>query len=169
MKCRASAIMAGLRGEGEPGARGTRMNPKLRDLIDRMAAGGELNWLAYRKELSDLSTEMEAEVDRVALLGTYKALMDTVERQGDSTVADLPAFQKARLEEYRMFLIQEALDGTNVDPTKLKYVTDREVEAGRLAADDELRALAIAGPAGLAPSPPPPAKKSTWLGKLLGR
>jgi len=81
--------------------------------------------------------------DRVALLTLFKSTMDVVE----STVApeDLRTFQDARIKHYRTYIVQEALVGEDVCVETLYAITQREIAAGRMAPDDELRRTAKMG------------------------
>jgi hypothetical protein len=54
--------------------------------------------------------------------------------------------------EYKMFLSKESLEDGVMKPVLLERVTRREVEAGRLAPDDDFRMLAAAGASVLADS-----------------
>ena len=65
-------------------------------------------------------------------------------------------------------LMVQALIGDRVDPDRLEYVTRREVEAGRLAADDDFRKLAAAGANVLGKSARAP-KGRSWLRHLFGK
>jgi hypothetical protein len=146
------------------------MHSELGDLIERLRADTALaDWVAYRHELVELSPRLDTEADHVALLSVFKLLMDTVEPS--VSAADLANFQKLRLHDYRRLLVEEAIDGGEVDPLRLDHITQREVAAGRLAADDDLRELGQIGGTFLAPPPTPPIKpppKRSWLGRLFG-
>jgi hypothetical protein len=60
----------------------------------------------------------------------------------------------------------QAMLGDHIDPDRLEYVTRREVEAGRLAADDEFRKLAAAGAKVLSKSSHT-AKGGSWIRRLF--
>ena len=141
------------------------MHNELQGLIDRLRADSSPNWVVYRQEIVDLSPKLRDEADRVAILSVYKVLMDTVEPS--VLVTDLPAFQKARLQDYRLLLVEEAADGGELDPRKLDYITKREVDAGRLAPDDDLRELGQIGATFLAPAPT--LRKGGWFRRLMGQ
>ena len=97
--------------------------------------------------------------------------MDLVERNIGPD--DLPLFRETRLKDYRLLLVREALIGENVCVETLDAITRREIEAGRMTPDDELRVVAVAGmatehssraeaiaaqkPAAIAPPPQAPA------------
>jgi hypothetical protein len=81
---------------------------------------------------------------RSALLAMFTALMDQVERhlasQGDKAEV-LTNFRDARAHEYKSLIVQESLvggdspGGGDVSVEMLKYVTDREIAAGRMTED----------------------------------
>ena len=65
----------------------------------------------------------------------------------ETTVApeDLKTFQGARLKHYKTFIVQEALVGENVCVETLNAITQREIAAGRMTPDEELRKTAEMG------------------------
>jgi hypothetical protein len=90
---------------------------------------------------------------RSALLAMYTVLMDQVERnlasQGDKA-KELADFRGARAYEYKALIYKECfvgLDtpvvGADVSVEMLKYVTDREIAAGRMTEDHSARQLAV--------------------------
>ena len=98
--------------------------------------------------------------DRVALLRIYHIVMDAAEQQ--VSPADLEALQTTRQQDYSLMLISECVDDTgNVLPEALKVVTHREVAAGRMAPDDELRQLAVGGLEAFKPKEQP---QTGWRG-----
>src|SRR5690348_2913967 len=69
--------------------------------------------------------------------------MDNAEPQISS--ADLDRFLTMRRQAYNQMLVREALVDGNVSPYALDAITRREIEAGRMAPDDELRDIARVG------------------------
>jgi hypothetical protein len=67
--------------------------------------------------------------------------------------ADAEIIRDVSKKQYRLMLIQESVVGSHVDPRLIRLVTDREVAAGRMTEDDEVRKLAVAGDAVLTPKP----------------
>jgi hypothetical protein len=67
-----------------------------------------------------------------------------------------------------MMLSVQALVGDLIDPDRLEYVTRREVEAGRLAADNSFRKFAADAANVLGKSARAP-KRRNWLRRLLGK
>ena len=77
------------------------------------------------------------------LLAIFKIVMDEVERHlGDE---NLEQFRRERAKDYNVLIVRESLIGENVSVDKLAAVTDREVGAGRMPPDHELRKLAVRG------------------------
>lgn len=112
-------------------------------LQEESAAGHLLNWRIAREQIHEEHERSTSESDRAMLLATFKAVMDEAERH----VADesLEKFLGARETDYRLMIIRECLIGENVSTARLNDVTSREVGAGRMAEDHELRKLAVAG------------------------
>ena len=81
--------------------------------------------------------------ERVALLQIHHAVMDMVERSGNVDPENLDAFRDTRAKDYRLLLMREVLIGENASVELLNVVTQREVQAGRMAEHDELRQLAV--------------------------
>ena len=76
-------------------------------------------------------------------------------------------FDDAFLKSYRLLLITEALDGELIDQKRMELITAREVLAGRMREDDELRLLALGSKAsnpqqGCAQEKRVAPKKRTW-------
>jgi hypothetical protein len=142
----------------------------VREIVERLAAiraGEPLDWNRLRTEIVEEHARATSTEDRVTLLAVHKVLMDTVERGIRSE--DLESFKTTRRKEYCLFLIRETVrPDHNVDPQKLQEVTAREIKAGRMAPDDDLRELAVAGAAILTPIGSKPtlgSRFSRWFGK----
>lgn len=117
------------------------MNPQIASLHDRMAKGGD--WRSFRNEIATLHETAQTEQEYVTLLEAHRNLVDVGEYAFDKETYEmlLPVTET----EYRLFLSKEAMENGLINPIILERITSREVEAGRLAPDDELRKLAIAG------------------------
>jgi hypothetical protein len=117
-----------------------------KELLNRLTAVGEgesFDWRAIREEIHRESDGACTSEDRVILLRVFQAVFDRVERELAADDPDkLPLFRNARLSDYRLLLTKESLVGQNVCADTLYAVTEREVAAGRMAGDDELRQLA---------------------------
>ena len=117
------------------------------DLISRLqadaASGKSLDFRAVREEIHDLSNGTEDVGERVVLLATFHAVMDMVERSGNVAPENLDAFRMTRAQDYRLLLMREVLIGENASAELLNAVTQREVLAGRMREDDDLRQVAI--------------------------
>ncbi len=117
------------------------MKPEIASLHERMKKGGD--WRAFRDEIAALHTEATTEQEYVTLLEAHRNLIAVGKRAYDAeTYAKLLPIAEA---EYKMFLNKESMEDGIVNPILLERVTRREVEAGRLSADDEFRKLAVAG------------------------
>ena len=109
---------------------------------------------------SDIHPEFKyatTDEERGVILAIHKTVMDHAERHIGP--ADIAAFRKVRTEDYNLLLISESLVGENVSPELLERATRREVAAGRMSADNDLRQLAVAGDTILTHTPRAP---SIW-------
>jgi hypothetical protein len=71
--------------------------------------------------------------------------MDLVGRSRKLNSDLLAQFRKARQTDYKKMIISECLVGENVCTETLDQVTRREIAAGRMAPDDNMRAIADKG------------------------
>ena len=118
--------------------------------IMALRPGEDIDWLMVREEISDRYPHASTR-ERVTLLRIYTGVMDAVERHLISD-ADLETFRRVRRQHYKQLLISECLEGDGaVSPEAMEAVTRREIEAGRMTPDNELRRLAVIGPAGVTP------------------
>ncbi len=108
-----------------------------------MPAGVTLDIKKIREEILELYKNTTDEAEEVQLLQLHKALMDNAERHLSGS--DLDTFRTTRRQDYNLLLISKCLEGENVSPPLLDALTMREVAAGRMEPDDELRKLAEAG------------------------
>lgn len=120
-------------------------------LIDRFRAknAGEFNctvedflsWAA--DDYRDPATTPE---EREMLLDIHIRWLDGVEAKM-TTEAAREKLRVRRLRHYRGLLLTEVptTDGIIDDPADLRRITDREVAAGRMSEDDDLRHLAVHG------------------------
>jgi hypothetical protein len=119
------------------------MKPEIASLHERMKQGG--HWRAFRDEIASLHAAAKTEEEYVTLLEAHHNLIAVGKYAYDEeTYAKLLPIAKA---EYKAFLNKESMEDDEINPVILERVTRREVEAGRLAPDDPLRKLAIAGSA----------------------
>lgn len=114
----------------------------LQDLMDEPGAP-LTNWREIIKAINDEFPAAKTEQHRVALLTVFRSTMDIAEK----TVAaeDLAKFQEARGQNYSSFLVEEALIGEHVCVETMYAITQREIDAGRMTPDDNLRKGAEAG------------------------
>lgn len=117
------------------------MNPEIASLHERMTKGGD--WHTFRDEIAALHEKATTEEEYVTLLEAHRNLVAVGKfAYDDETYVKLLPIAAA---EYRMFLNKEALENGSINPTLLERITRREVEAGRLDPDDDLRQLSVAG------------------------
>ena len=143
-------------------------------------AGEHLDWCQLREEIHDAHEKATTSAERERLLAAFSALMDRVERI-DIAPENLAVFRETRLEDYHLLVVRECVVGETVCTETLDAVTLREVAAGRMAPDDELRVTAVDGMAdshysrpeleAMAAAKPgsPLAKQSTRRRGLFGR
>ena len=109
----------------------------------------ELDWREAREDIHAAHENATTEAQRVLCLGLHKAVFDAVERDDGAIIpGGIEDFRRTREQDYNLLLIKEAMIGRTdgqIDPTMMKRITDREVIAGRMAADDELHKLSVAG------------------------
>lgn len=101
------------------------------------------DWQGCREDIHrefDKSTTFE---QRGVLLAIFDAMMNIVEKNLISP-QELEAFRKARDADYCLFLVKESRQGDNVNSELLEKATKREIDAGRMLPDHQLRQLALA-------------------------
>lgn len=148
-----------------------RLTPQIADLMLRMMQTSPRTWpeaKSYRDEIVELNRVAETDEEQSALLFAFNALIDNVAERGLLDKDALERLGAVREADYRAMLVVQSLIGDQIDPDRLEYVTRREVEAGRLRADDEFRKHAVAGANALGASARA-AKAGGWLGRLFGR
>lgn len=124
------------------------MNPEIASIHDRMAQGGD--WRGFQQEISRLHEVATTKAEYVTLLEAHANLIAVAEHAFDAeTHAKILPIARS---EYLMFLNKEAMENGSINPALLDRITRREVEAGRLAPDDDFRSLAAAGGAVLGDS-----------------
>ena len=117
------------------------MRPEIASLHEKMGKGGD--WRSFRDEIAALHAGATTEEEYVTLLEAHRNLVAVGKLAFDKETYNklLPVAAA----EYRMFLNKEAMEDGVINPVLLERITCREVEAGRLAPDDDLRTLAVAG------------------------
>ena len=139
------------------------MLPEIANLHERMATGG--SWLDYRDEISNLHKRATLQCEFIILMEAFANL-----RKVGSSAFDpetWPKLEKAAAMEYQLFLLREATDtGSVLNPMLMAYVTEREVEAGRLDTASDARTSAINGWQNFGDSSDvenPPSRPGNWL------
>ena len=134
--------------------------------IRQEGAAGTFDWQRTRERIHAEHERTTDFAERGNLVRLHAVLFDQVER--GLQPEQLDGFRQARWQDYNLLLVREATVDGNVVPQMLDAVTQREVAAGRMAEDHELRVLAAQGMAMIAPlAPRPPSSKG--IGALLGR
>lgn len=119
----------------------------VREQIEAFASQSEdtpVDWRDIRDNIHNEFKQASTSEERVFLLEAHKILNDLLERNLHEP-EKIKMFQGARLQDYHLLIVQECLVGTNVSPTALDAVTQREVAAGRMTLDDELLTLGKIG------------------------
>jgi hypothetical protein len=96
---------------------------------------------AIIQEVSKEWGSADTELKRVALLEILKCTYDLL--QTTMYGEDVKGFAEYRDKLYKVLLMTEVMIGTNVSTSRLDAVTKREVLAGRMQEDHELRKLAL--------------------------
>ena len=120
--------------------------------------------MAFRTEIAELHKRATTQEEYVELLHAHSLLGHLIDEVYDAdTAAKIHAAHQA---EYRLFLNTEALEnGEQINPAMLAQITAREVDAGRLEPDDDLRRMATAGSQVLGDSSyldGKPARRGNW-------
>src|SRR3546814_11316692 len=116
--------------------------------------------------ISDWSSDV-CSSDLLGLMRIFNLVCDLVAVHLQETNGNVEAFAQHRQGQIWMFLRAECLVDGVLDRDRLRYVTGREVQAGRMTEDDPLRRSALGDdPAfdGLMAAPPPD-RKSVVEGK----
>jgi hypothetical protein len=145
-----------------------RLSPGIADFILRMIKIAPQTWeeaKSYRDEIVELNRTAQTDEEQVVLLFAFNALMDQVAERDLVDATSLEQLRRVREADYKSMLSVQAMLGDRIDPDRLQYVTRREVAAGRLAADDKFRKLAVDGATALGNSPHA-TKGVNWLRRL---
>jgi hypothetical protein len=118
------------------------------DRFMRSVGAPDCDLHALIDELIELHAIEEDEFNRVRLISMHIALtniaataMAEAEVSGDSIIG----FLAENLSAYHLMLRQESLVDGEIDKATLLRVTEREITAGRMKADDPLRIFAEGG------------------------
>lgn len=109
-----------------------------------IAAGESFHWQTLRDNLDAEHASSRETGEQESLLVLFKTLMDMVERI-DITPGLVAAFTADRRDSYHRLVLREANAGGRCPVRALDEITRREVNAGRMAEDDQLREAAILG------------------------
>jgi hypothetical protein len=98
---------------------------------------------ALRDELLALHEAIDDEQSRIELMRLFNIIADLVQSHLRREGHDLGPCREHRRGQIWRFLRAESLVDGIIDRTRLRYVTDREVAAGRLDENDEIRRYAL--------------------------
>ena len=114
--------------------------PSLAELMDEPGAPIH-NWTEIRNAIHEEFPRAASVAEREALLNIFVTTMSIAEK----TIGpdDLETFRDYRSKDYRLFLVIEAQVGKNACVETMFDVTEREIAAGRMKPDDELRVLTV--------------------------
>jgi hypothetical protein len=115
-----------------------------KDVRSAISSREPMNWPEFREAIHDAYGLAKSTDERVELLQLYKQLMDYVAGT-QIAPSDLPQFNETRTKDYRLLLVQEGRVGDNACVETLDEITRREIAAGRMAPDDELRQITVQG------------------------
>jgi hypothetical protein len=135
-----------------------RSDMTIESLINEMKTAKSFDVVDIRAKIQKEFDAAQTSDQRGTVLALFKAAMDQVERhlagQGDDKAELLAGLQKARAQDYKIFIVQEStvgLDtpvvGGDVSVDMLMAVTNREIAAGRMTEDYSLRKIAVEGAA----------------------
>ncbi len=100
--------------------------------------------MKWREEIAELHKRATTQDEYVKLLNAHFVLGHLIDEVYDKETAE--KIRAVHSGEYKLFLNKEAMgNGDLINPAMLDKITTREVEAGRLAPDDDFRQLAAAG------------------------
>jgi len=102
------------------------------------------DWQGCREDIHREFEKAQTFEQRGVLLAIYHAMMNIVEKNLIAP-SDVETFKKARDQDYCLFIAKESTQGENVNSEILEQVTRREVQAGRMSPDHQLRKLALIG------------------------
>jgi hypothetical protein len=114
----------------------------LGELKAEIDSGKPVDILSTRTQVREGFERKPNSDERTALLELYLGAMDIFEHSGRVLPEEMDSFKDATLRDYRYFLTQEAQIGQNVSVDLLYAATQREIQANRIAENDELCVLA---------------------------
>jgi hypothetical protein len=116
--------------------------PLLQQLLNALGAP-LVNWREIVGVIDAEFANAKTVESRVVLLAAFKAAMDEVEATAPQF--DFETIHAVRLLRYDALLMREALDAEGACAETLDRIAKREIAAGRMASDSELRKIAKDG------------------------
>src|SRR5690606_25695430 len=126
------------------------MDPRAELLMDELAThpqGRAFDFPYWRERFQSLFAQQLDDETREALLRTYVAVLDMVERGIVSSGGSLETFKRAREADWRALCLQEAQlrnEGGYILPEDISEIVQREVASGRMVESDYTRFIADA-------------------------
>jgi len=108
------------------------------------AAGKDIDFRSVREQIHEAFVQTDDSNEHAMLLAIFTATADLVERN-ITNHDDKEKFKATRQADYNLLVVRESLVGENISAELLNAVTLREVQAGRMSEDHELRKAAITG------------------------
>lgn len=115
------------------------INSELIGDVPETPAEAARQWRQLRTRIHDAFESARTGPQRAALLALNQSLMNLVEKGLDPK--DLENFRELRGHAYSMMVAKECLVAEHIDPTLAQAVVQRELAAGRMAANHPLRDL----------------------------
>ena len=97
----------------------------------------------FRDEILALHAIVEDEKSRVALLCAFNIICDLMASHLEECGGDVAGLAAHRRSQTYLFLRAESLVDGILDRQRLRYVTGREVDAGRMAEDEPITRYAM--------------------------
>ena len=111
----------------------------LLDRLKELRPDDDVDWAQVREEIHDEFKRTITANERAMLLGMHKLMNDNIIRNLEAKASpQLESFRETAAKDYKLLVISECLIGQNVSTETLHEVTQREVAAGRMSADDKL-------------------------------
>jgi len=113
-----------------------------KDIETAIASGNAIDWPVLRNRLHEAHSLSQSSGEKVEILQLFHNLMNHVEFTQISE-ANMLVFREIRIQDYRQLLIIEGVIGVNACVETLDIITKREIAAGRLSPDDDLRRITL--------------------------
>lgn len=116
---------------------------EFRDRLFGYAKADSIPLPALREELLVLHHGIKDEESRIELMRLFNIIADLLEAHLVREGQNLDGFRMHRRGQIWAFLRAESLVDGEIDRARIRYVTERELAAGRLDETDEIRRYAL--------------------------